>query len=145
VLGCPRIWRADAPPHKSGTRRSRRPCVGYRCPAQYARGCGEACVKKKGGGGPAARGALGYSVRKAYKRTTAQLVQDDAPPVLYVPCAIARRYGGAMRGVRGRLGARAYGVRTHHRTSQARGRGVAARAWVKRALRITRGGVGKPG
>ena len=79
----------NAPPH-SWCRTTRRPCC--KCPAQERGTCVGSLREEDGRGRAAAReGGARVLARKACKRTAAQIVQDGAPPVLYVPCEIARR------------------------------------------------------
>ena len=70
-------------------------------------------VKGEGGGARCCEGSERATMRRACKRTAAQLVQDDAPLVLYVPCGMARGCGeerlrgkgagqAAARGAKGR-------------------------------------------
>ena len=70
-------------------------------------------VKGEGGGAGCCAESERATTRRACKRTATQLMQDDAPLVLYVPCAMARGCGGeglrgkgagqaAVRGAKGR-------------------------------------------
>ncbi len=82
--------------------------------------------------------ALAQDDWPVYGLKTAQLVQNCAPPVLYVPCGIARGCRGKRLRERGRLlrgkqrGDQTQSMQTHRRAIPA---GRAASVWVVRALR----------
>jgi hypothetical protein len=113
----PRAGHANAPPRSWS--RMTGPCLGCTCPAQWRGGAGENGKRGKGAGLGCCAGSERATTRRACLRTAAQMKQADAPPVLYVPCAMARRCGGERLKGKGAGQAAARGAKWRPRAGHA--------------------------